>query len=148
MKITAKWLKEKDACPKGVTWFTNQKETDSIEVLKALIKEKKLDWANWTIVRLMTYKQYVKYAVFSAEQVLGNFEKIYPGDNRPRLAIEAAKACIKNPSEKNKAACLAANSAAYSAASSVARSATRSAASSAMKIKILEYGIKILRGGK
>lgn len=90
MNITKEWLKEKGACSAGAEWFLKQKETDGVNVVKKLIKENQLDWANWLIVRIMDYKQYVSYAVYAAEQVIDIYEKKYPGDDRPRKAIEAA----------------------------------------------------------
>ena len=132
MKLTEQWLREKSACSEGVEWFLKQKETDVVKVLKKLIKEKKLPWANWTIVRVMNYKQRVQYAVFAAEQVIGIFEKEYPDDKRPRQAIEAAKKCIDNPSEENKNAdayaAYAANAAAYAAYAADAANAADAAA--------------------
>jgi len=116
VKISEKWLVKKGACETSVEAFKNQTETDSLKILKKLISTKKLDWANWLIVRVMTYKQYVAYAVYGAEQVVGIFEKKYPNDNRPRAAINAAKKCIKNPTKKNKAAADAAATDAANAA--------------------------------
>ena len=117
-KITIEWLKSKDACHDGLDWFVEQgKEVEPIPLLYLLIKKNQLDWANWLIVRVMDYKQYVSYAVYAAEQVIDIFEKKYPDDKHPREAIEAAKKCIKNPSDENKEeAARAANSASYSAA--------------------------------
>ena len=55
--------------------------------------------------------------------MLDIFEAKYPADKRPRLALEAVDAFIKDPSEDNKAKCRAAayaanaaNAAAYAAA--------------------------------
>jgi hypothetical protein len=56
-----------------------------------------------------------KYAVFAARQVLDLFEKEYPGDNRPRAAIEAAEKYIAEPTEANKNAAYAAYAAATAA---------------------------------
>ncbi len=53
MKITNEWLKKKSACEEGIMWFNNQKETDAVKVLEKLIAESYLQWANWTIVRVM-----------------------------------------------------------------------------------------------
>ena len=128
MKLTEEWLREKSACSEGVKWFLKQKETDAVKVLEKLIKEKQLPWANWTIVRVMNYKQRVQYAVFAAEQVIGIYEKKYPDDKRPRQAIEAAKKCIDNPSEENKKAAYAA---AYAAAAAAAATADAAAAAAA-----------------
>jgi hypothetical protein len=134
-KISKWWLGKESACSEGIVWFEQQKETDGLKVVKALISEDKLGWANWLIVRIMSYKQYVSYAVFAAEQVIEVYEKQYPDDKRPRQAIEAAKKCIKDPNKKNKAA---ANAAAYAA------DAAYAAAQKEIKLKILEYGIKLL----
>lgn len=113
MKITTEWLNDKRACKEEIDWFISQTETDFVKVLEKLITENKLQWANWLIVRVMTYRQYVSYAVYAAEQVIGIYEKKYPNDNRPRLAIEAAKKCIKKASAENKNAAYAAADAAY-----------------------------------
>ena len=123
--ITIKWLKKEDACKEGIKWFKKQKEREVIKVVKALMNDKHLDWANWLLPRTMTYKQYVSYAIFAAEQCLSRWEKKYPKDRRPRKAIEAAKKCLKNPSKKNKDAARSAESAAWSAESAAwsARSA-------------------------
>ena len=129
--ITIEWLKSKDACHDGLDWFVEQgKEVEPIPLLNLLIEENQLDWANWLIVRVMEYKQYVSYAVFAAEQVIDIFEKEFPDDNRPRTAIEVAKKCIKNPSEENK------------------KEAARAAGRAKILKKILKYGIKLLTEGK
>ena len=183
MQITKEWLQEKKACKEGIKWFAAQVENDGVKIVKKLMKENQLQWANWLIVRIMEYKQqYVSYAIYAAEQVIDNFEKEYPNDKRPREAIEAAKKCIENPTEENKNAaycaadrayCAAdrADSAAYCAADSAYRAAysaycaadsaacsAYSAADSAysaayraadkMRIKILNYGLKLLGGDK
>ena len=141
MKITKNWLEKKDACREAIEWVMLQKDKEQISIAKQLIKENKLDWCNWLLPRIMNYKQAVRYAIYSAELCLKNWEKKYPKNKRPREAIEAAKRCLKNPTKKNKelvysAGYSAANSAAdsvaaYSAAYLAANSATRSAAYSA-----------------
>ena len=98
MKITKEWLVENGACSGGRKWFSAQKTTDGVKVIKKLMKEDRLDWANWTIIHLMNREQKIQYAVFAAEQVLGLYEKQYPGDDRPRKAIEAARKCIADKS--------------------------------------------------
>ena len=132
-KITIEWLKSKDACHDGLDWFVEQgKEVEPIPLLKLLIEENQIDWANWLLVRVMDYSQYVSYAVFAAEQVIKNYEKQYPDDKRPREAIEASKKCIENPSEENKKeAARAANSASYSAARAAYWAACAASAASA-----------------
>ena len=174
MKIDLKWLKEERACSEGVAWFTKRyKEAEGALVVETLIKDKELKWANWLVVRLMTKIECVKYAVFAAEQVIGIYEKKYPDDKRPSKAIEAAKRYIKDPSEVNKKAAdaaayaaanaavyaadaAAANAAAYAAAAdaadanaayaAAAANAAAAYAAAALRVKILEYGLRILRG--
>ena len=106
MKITKEWLKEKGACKEGFDWFmaSKLKEPKAIDLLDNLIKNKKLDWANWLIVRVMDKKQYIAYAIYAAEQVIDIYDKKYPDDKRPRKAIEAAKEVLKNDSAENRAA--------------------------------------------
>jgi hypothetical protein len=44
------------------------------------------------------------FAADCAERVLGLFEAKFPDDDRPRKAIEAARACIADPTPENRAA--------------------------------------------
>jgi hypothetical protein len=113
LEITDSWITANKPCQEALAMW-DRKVKDPIKILKWLIKIKKYDWANWFIVRVMEYKDYVSYAVFAAEQVIDIYEKKYPNDKRPREAIEAAKKCIENPSEENKKAANAAY-AAYAA---------------------------------
>ena len=132
MKITAKWLEEKSACSEGTRWFLGQKEDRPVKVIEKLMRESRMDWANWLTVRLMTKEQSVQYAIFAAEQVISIYEKKYPDDKRPREAIEAAKAYLKNPSdETKKAAAWAAEAAAAWAAEAAAARAAAWAAEAA-----------------
>ncbi len=121
MEITIKKLKSFDPCSDGFEWFVEKKIDNLRDFISLCKKDAHLDWANWLIVRLMNKKQRVMYSVYSARSVLENFEKKYPDDDRPRKAIEAAEAYIKNPCADS----------AYSAASSAADSAANSAADSA-----------------
>ncbi len=129
MKITVKWLEEKNACSCGKEWFKGQTETDAVLVIEKLITEEKLEWANWTLCRLLTRKDNIRYAIFAAQQTIENFEKFFPDDKRPRQAIEAALTYLNKPMKANQ---IAAESAAWSAeiaAESAVRSAVRSARS-------------------
>ena len=141
MKLTKKWLEEKTACDSGVEWFKAQKQTDSIKVLDALIADDKLDWANWLIVRMMTRPQCLVYAIYAAEQVLDIFENKYPKDDRPRKAIEAAKEVLKHDTPAARAAAGAAGEAAWSAAWSAARAAVLQE----MRLRIVRYGMGLLK---
>ena len=135
MKITKGWLKKWEACPEGVKWFLSKKlqlKSDK-QVMEELIATEKLDWANWVLARLLKRKQQIQYTIFAAEQVIDIFEKQYPNDNRPRNAIEAAKIVLKRDTKKNR------DAATYAAAD-----ASAYASADAMKIRILNYGIKLL----
>src|SRR3990167_1654509 len=115
MKLTTRFLNSKGACKEGLEWFEAQKETDLVKVLRKLALKNHWPWANWLIVRVMTRPQYLAYAIFAAEQVIEIFEKKYPKDKRPREAIEAAKAFLKNDTHKNRVAAGAAAGAAADA---------------------------------
>jgi hypothetical protein len=135
MKLTMERIEKLGACKEGKDWFANQKETDGIKIVKTLC-EVNLNWANWLVVRLMTHKQKIQYAIFAAKQVIGLYETKFPGDNRPRKAIDAAMLYLKNPSIVNRKN--AANAAAYAA------NAAAYAADAAMEKRIVLNGIKII----
>ena len=129
MKITKRFLQQKEACLVGIDWVVKNCEgEEGIEVVKKLMAYR-LDWANWLITRIMTSPQYLAYAIFSAEQVLDICEKKYPNDKRPRLAIEAVKAVLENDTVENR---------------EKASAAADAACKSKMQIKILKYGLQLL----
>ena len=75
-------------------------------------------WMLWYLDKTnnITQEQSVKIAVHIARSVLGLFENKHPDDTRPRQAIEAAEAWLKNPcKETANAAAYAANAAANAA---------------------------------
>lgn len=76
-----------------------------------------------------TKEDSVALAIFAAEQVVEIYEERYPGDLRPRKAIEAAKAYLENPTDATDAADAA--YAAADAAAYTARAAARAAAEAA-----------------
>lgn len=141
-----KWYKidgELEICKRG--FHASKKAIDAMryidcEVLaKVEVKgksEKESDKECWSEMKIIktykwTKKDSISLAIYSAELVLNNFEKKFPNDNRPRLAIEAAKAVLKNDTKKNRDTAKPTWSAARSAAKSAAESTIRSAAKSA-----------------
>jgi len=142
--LTVGWLRTHGACEDGVTWFTAQSETAPVAVLRALMQDKKLNWANWLIVRVMTKKQYVAYAIYAAEQVIELYEKHYPNDPRPRQAINAAKAYMKKPTARATGAAARAARAARAAAWAAEAAGAAGATGAAMQKKILTYGLTLL----
>ena len=135
MKITKKFLLENNACESGMKYVIKNGYIglEPIPFIKKLILENKLQWANWLVVRVMNRNQKIMYAVYAAKQVIDIFEKKYPNDKRPRQAIEMAIKCIKNNTEKNRSNAAAAD-AAYAAAYA-----------GAVMMKILNYGLKLLK---
>ena len=146
MNITQEKLKDWSACTDGYKWACGILKDEPMEVKKfiKITADHRLDWANWVIVRVMEYDQYVSYAVDAAEQVIDIYEKKYPKDDRPRKAIEAAKKCIglKGAAGDADEAAGAAGDAAW-AAGDAARAAG-AAAKKEMQIRILDYGISLL----
>lgn len=149
-KLTVKWLESNESCDDGIAWFTTCGKVKPSEVMDALLAEKRLEWANWLIARLLSPKDRVRYAIFAAEQVIDIFEHEYPDNKRPRQAIEAAKAVLK----KNNKTARAAGAAAWAAwaagaarASWAARAALAAgAAGDATKEKIIRYGMGLCFG--
>ena len=96
------------------------------------IQEDKQCWSEMRIIEWhkWTKKDSVALAIFASELCIKEFEKVYTEDDRPRKAIEAARAVLENDTAKNRSA---AESAARSAAESAAWSAwsAESAAESA-----------------
>ena len=127
-KLSFKWLEKHDACRPCIKEFKEQNETDPIKILDLLKKAKRFKDANWLICRLFNKKQCIQYAIFAAEQVINIYTNEYPNDDRPQLAIDAAKKVLNNPSKKNDVA--AASKAAY-AASKAAYAASNAASEAA-----------------
>lgn len=125
-EITKEWLSEKRACPDGVEWFEGQKESAALTVLQKLRSKNKWNWFKWLTARLMTHHQRVEWAIFVAEQVIDIFEKKNPKNDRPRKAIEAARAFLKGKATKEE--CHAAASAASAAAAAADADASAYAA--------------------
>ena len=160
MKITNQWLKKESACDEGCQYFLS-KHADSIEaaeLLKMLIADRQFLWAIWLLQKILPRIDLVRLAVFSAEQVIEIFEKKYPDDDRPRKAIEAAKKYIKTPTadaaDAARAAYAAARDARAAADAAYAAHAARAAAhdardaraaARAMYVKIIKFGIKLLK---
>lgn len=115
MKITNQWLKKHNACTDCYKWASGRKEREFKPFINALMDSDHFNWANWVIVRTLTRKQTIMYAIFAAEQVIDIFEQKCPDDKRPRQAIEAAKAVLKNNNKKTRAAAYDAAYAVYAA---------------------------------
>ena len=149
MKITLKKLEELHACSSGMEMFNKQfgEESEISSIIGWAITQdiEAMRYANWLIVRVMIRKNCLSYAVFAAKKVIDIFEKKYPNDKRPRLAIEAAEACIIDDSEENKKNARAAAAAAYDAYDAAADAAYDAyGARKAMMAEILNYGLSLI----
>ncbi len=94
-------VKSKGACKESLEAWQKETDHNTFATLNRLVS-KNPEWGNWLICRLMNKNQAARYAIFAAEQVIDIYEGKYT-DKRPRNAIEAAKAYLKNPSKKTKA---------------------------------------------
>ena len=154
---TLRELKKQRACKEGIDWIKGQKDKSVKSLFIQALKEKKYQDINWAISRLLKKDDKTRYAIYAAEQVLSIFEKEYPKDKRPRLAIKAAENYLKNPTQENKNAAANAAYAAYAAANAVKAAnavnaayaadyaADYAAAKEKMQVKILKFGYKLLR---
>jgi len=148
-----------DPCPAALDWgrqtYDGRVTIPASTLLRRLIREDKLDWANWLIVRVMTRPQYLRYAIYAAEQGLPLFERQVPGDTRPRQAIEAARACLAHDTPENRRTARRAAEAAGEAgrAAGAAEAAGEAgwaaeaagwAAGAALQRRILTYGLRLL----
>jgi hypothetical protein len=152
MELTKEWLSEQCACQEGINWFENSGKTESSEVIELLLKDEKLGWANWLVVRLLSQKDIIRYAIFAVEQVVGLFENKFPDEKRPRQAIEAAKAAYEGNDKASMSGTLDAALAAWSAVDALSAGSAGSAwaaraAGAAMQEKIVRYGLDIHRQG-
>ena len=75
-------------------------------------------WSEMRVVKAWewTKEDSVSLAICAAGLAIGTYEKEYPDDKRPRAALEAAKAWLRDPCEKTRAAASAASAAAMDAA--------------------------------
>jgi len=178
MKVTKNWLVKHNACSDGMSFVNEHKliGTDECYFIRQLVKLDKHDWALWLLVRRLDRKDTMRFAVYCAKDVLPIYEAKHPNDDRPRKAIEAAEACIKSNTKKNRdaaweavgaaeeaawraawSAAWAARAAAWRAAARAATAAARVAAWAARAAwaqsdersamnRYIEYGVGLLEG--
>ena len=118
-------------CKEGHQYWLDQGIEDLETFMLRAHKEGHSDWAIWLFVRSVDRPIILKFSIFCAEMVLPIFERKYPEDNRPRKAIESAKAVLADNTEENKkatdAAAAATATAAYAYAAYAAATATAAA---------------------
>ena len=123
-ELDLKLFKGLKPCEDGYEFVLELKTTD-LKVIFEKLKEHNADWANWLLVRLLSNKNKVQYAIYAAEQVIHIFEARYPTDNRPRQEIDFAKAHVLSAETVLAAARAAARDAARAAVLDAARAAAR-----------------------
>jgi hypothetical protein len=144
--------------------YVNAEVIAEVEVRGEHLKQDdKQVWEEMRIVKAYewTKEDSVSLAIYAAELVIGIYEKKYPDDKRPRRAIEAAKAWLKDPTEENRRAASASSSAAAAASSyaaaaafstsyaaSYAYAASAASARGNIKAKCHEFVMDRLRGKK
>jgi hypothetical protein len=85
---------------------------------KHLTETDKEVWSEMRVVKTYAWTKIdsVLFSIYTARLCLDAFEKAFPDDKRPRLAIEAAEKYTKYPTKKNGRAARAAGAAAEAAA--------------------------------
>jgi hypothetical protein len=132
MLISSDKIKAFNPCNEGWSWYLdNASHITDLKELLLRVDAKNPEWCRWLFTRLMTREQCIEIAIFSAEQVVGEYERKYPNDARPRNAIDAAKAVLKSDTEENREKAYAAAYAAYYAAAANAADAAANAANAA-----------------
>jgi len=146
--IKREWLESQNACKSSLLYVieNNYIGLSPAKFIHKLMTENRFSDANWLIVRCMNRKQKLAYAIFAAEQVIDIYEKKYPGNDKPRNAIEAAKKVLKYDSKKNRdTAADAAHAAAYTAYAAHAAAYAADAAADAAKNRVLKQCADIVR---
>ena len=112
-------------CSDGLVWLNSQPDLDT-----AWRTCQRGDWLLWGLRQgdILDKTTAVRIAVAFADHVLPVFDRKYPEDTRPRVAIEAVKAWLKKPTKANRRAAAAAAYAAAAAADAAADAADAAAA--------------------
>ena len=125
--ITHKILKDAGCCETIDQYFETKKSWSPSDLLEEVISRKQYPDAGQALSLLMNARQRQEWAIFSAKSVLHIFEEQYPNDARPRKAIQAAEAYLKDPSAEAAHAAAYAARAAYAAAYAAADAAAYAA---------------------
>jgi hypothetical protein len=171
MELTLRWLENQNACEDAIIEFKNQNESDVFKILKYL-RDHNFEWHNWLFAKKLNKNNKKKFAIYCAEKVLYLYEEKYPNDSMPRDAIKAAKKNLKNKNTTayaiyavNAADAAAAAGAVYTiyaadaagaaaaagavytiyAADAAGAAAAVYANTAGIKLKIYNYGIKLLK---
>ena len=119
--ITTDDLGKQEACREGVEWFKMTFPSGETTPEELICRIERADWLVWGLAHLrpggLGHQQAVTLACICARFALRH---VVSGEDRPRLAIEAAEAWVKSPTKEN-----------WKAAESAATDAARAAGVSA-----------------
>jgi len=161
MKLTLEQMIDAGCCDGAEKYFVRDKTRSAKSLLKQSIKQGDYHDARYGLAYMMTHRQQVEWAIYCAESCLPVYENSH-NSKAPRGAIEAAKAWLLNPTEKNAtaaayaaayaaaaaayAAAYAAAAAAYAAAAANAAACATRATNGANNVELLWKGYEILTG--
>ena len=130
-------LKQIHACNEAIDWVGEG------TIAEAWAECERADWMLWLIGKMMgkpgwpTHQELVRATCLCVRPAL---EFVPDGEERPRLAIEAAERWAKNPTTENRlAAAAAAYAAAYAAAAAAAADAADAAAAASYAAAYAAY---------
>jgi len=113
MKLTLEQMIDAGCCDRAEKYFVRHKSRSAKTLLKQSIKQGYYHDARYGLAYMMTHRQRVEWAIYCAESCLPVYGDSH-NSKAPMAAIEAAKAWLLNPTEKNAtAAAFAASAAAY-----------------------------------
>ena len=132
MNEVQQFMKDHCACYAGRNWAKQYKTLAEVW--------DNCEWGDWLIwladeAGVLDRKTAVEISVWCSERVLPKWEKVYLDNDKPRKAIEAAKAWLSNPCEETRQAAARA----ADAAANTARAATYAAKAVAYAAKAATY---------
>lgn len=101
MKITKEWLEYNIKNQWLTMWFCEQKETNSLKLIKKILAQKKsYYWAFPLIINTLKYEQYINLAFLPAKKIIPIYEKKYPEDNCLKNLIKTIKKHLIYPDKE------------------------------------------------
>ncbi len=136
MKLTKEKFLDLNSCADAVAFA----KSVNFDAVKGWQTCERGDWLIWLLRKTNNLDKptAVKIAIACAERVLTNFEKKYPDDKRPEMAILAAEKWLANPTLENQNAAAAAHASASAAYAAAADAAADAAAADAYAAAIKE----------
>jgi len=135
LRITNEYIKSLSPCTNRFNNYIQHYENTDFSIAEFL-KLDNITYSDklWVWKKFATINEAAMFGLYCADSVLHIFQNRYPNDDRPRLALEAVREYLADPSLENKEKCkatAAAAYAAYAAATAAAATAAAYAASNA-----------------